>query len=113
MQALIKAVGVAQLVVEGQVSADTRAAPCFARRLRMKQTLTLFMRFPDGLRNAGFLNAWCRFRFSCLHFDAQRKAGLLRIYTEQVLEPQGVPNRLRVIDDRRNKVVRAPQREQR
>lgn len=98
----------AQLVVDGQVSADTRAASCFARRLRLKKTLTLFMMFPDGLRSAGSLNAWCRFRFSCLHFDAQRKAGLLRIYTEQVLEPQEVPNLLRVIDDRRNKVVRAP-----
>lgn len=82
---LIAQHGVPTLLADVAVVVEDVALMHMARRLGLKVWMTWFMMFPDELRNAGRLNAWQRFKFSCLHFVYKNKAGMLDAYRREVL----------------------------
>lgn len=68
------------------------AAHHFANRLNLKVWMTWFMMFPDELRNAGGLNSWARWKFSCLHFVMKNKSAMLEAYERDILKDQNSEN---------------------
>lgn len=76
---------------ELDVVVEDVAATHFSRRLGLDVRMTWFMMFPDELRNAGRLNAWQRWKFSCAHFVMKNKALMLEAYERDVLSPATAP----------------------
>ena len=85
INAMLEAEPLDDLLKEVDVIVEDVAAYHFAKRLGLKICLTWFMMFPDELRNAGGLNAWQRWKFSCLHFVMKNKAEMLEAYESEVL----------------------------
>lgn len=85
ISAMTKETPISELLKETDVRVEDVAAYHFARRLDLKVWLTWFMMFPDELRNAGRLNPWQRWKFSCAHFVMKNKAAMLLAYEREVL----------------------------
>ena len=60
--------------------------------------MTWFMMFPDELRNAGGLNRWQRWKFSCLHFVMKNKAAMIESYLRDELAEHERAEFLRIIE---------------
>lgn len=75
----------APLLDAAGIDVEDVAATHFVRTLGLKLWMTWFMMFPDELRNAGGLNRWQRWKFSCLHFVMKNKAGMVTAYAQEVL----------------------------
>jgi hypothetical protein len=67
------------------INVEDIAADHFAKSLGQRIWMTWFMMFPDELRNAGGLNRWQRWKFSCLHFVMKNKAAMIESYVEEML----------------------------
>lgn len=75
-----------KILTEIDTIVEDIAAHHFAKRLNLKIWLTWFMMFPDELTNAGGLNRWARWKFSCLHFVMKNKEAMLKVYETTVLK---------------------------
>lgn len=85
INAMIEEETLDRLLSEVDVVVEDVAASHFAKRLGLKVWMTWFMLFPDELRNAGGLNLWMRWKFSCAHFVMKNKAVMLEAYESEVL----------------------------
>lgn len=68
------------------INVEDIAADHFAKSLGQRIWMTWFMMFPDELRNAGGLNRWQRWKFSCLHFVMKNKAAMIESYKLEMLD---------------------------
>jgi hypothetical protein len=68
------------------INVEDIAAHHFAKSLGQRIWMTWFMMFPDELRNAGGLNRWQRWKFSCLHFVMKNKAAMIESYEHEMLD---------------------------
>lgn len=80
----IEAVGLPALLAGMPTVADDRATRVLADRLGLKTWMTWFIMFPDELRNAGRLDAWSRWKFSCLHSINKNKDLMLAAYEREL-----------------------------
>lgn len=71
------------------INVEDIAADHFAKSLGQRIWMTWFMMFPDELRNAGGLNRWQRWKFSCLHFVMKNKAAMIESYQHEMLDGEG------------------------
>jgi len=78
------------LLKEGGIGVEDKAAYYFAKRLGLRIWLTWFMMFPDELRNAGGLTRWQRWKFSCVHFTMKNKAAMLEAYAKESLRKDSI-----------------------
>jgi hypothetical protein len=77
----------ATVLAESGINVEDAAIYHFALRLGLRVWMTWFMMFPDELRNAGSLNAWQRWKFSCLHFVMKNKVAMIEAYRRELLLP--------------------------
>jgi hypothetical protein len=68
------------------------AAYELAKKLGMRIWMIWFMMFPDELRNAGGINAWVNWKFSCIHFVMKNKKLMLEAYEKDVLKLKHCPD---------------------
>jgi hypothetical protein len=80
----IDSVGLAVILADLQVVADDRATRYLTERLSLKTWMTWFIMFPDELRNAGGLNGWARWKFSCFHSINKDKGMMLAAYEREL-----------------------------
>lgn len=80
----IAAEGMDKMLEGLKVVADDRAASFMADKLGLKTWMTWFIMFPNELKNAGRLNAWSRWKFSCLHSINKNKALMLEAYEREL-----------------------------
>lgn len=71
------------------INVEDIAADHFAKANGQRIWMTWFMMFPDELRNAGGLNRWQRWKFSCLHFVMKNKAAMIESYQHEMLDGAG------------------------
>lgn len=89
--ALHKEQPIETLVSNLDVIVEDVAATYFARLLKLKVWMTWIMMFPDELRNAGRLNRWHRWKFSCAHFVMKNKAAMIDAYEREMLNASSIP----------------------
>ncbi len=87
-----------QVLSEIEIIVEDIAAFHFAKRLNLKILMTWFMMFPDEMRNAGKLNSWLKWKFSCAHFVMKNKVIMLDFYTKHLLRGKELTDFLRIIE---------------
>ena len=80
------------------INVEDIAADHFAKAIGQRIWMTWFMMFPDELRNAGGLNRWQRWKFSCLHFVMKNKAAMIESYQQEMLDCDGRERFLKALE---------------
>lgn len=80
------------------INVEDIAADHFAKAIGQRIWMTWFMMFPDELRNAGGLNRWQRWKFSCLHFVMKNKAAMIESYQQEMLDRDGRERFLKALE---------------
>jgi len=80
----IVSVGMPVILANLKVLADDRATRVLTERLGLKTWMTWFIMFPQELRNAGNLNRWARWKFSCFHSINKDKSMMLTAYEKEL-----------------------------
>ena len=80
------------------INVEDIAADHFAKAIGQRIWMTWFMMFPDELHNAGGLNRWQRWKFSCLHFVMKNKAAMIESYQQEMLDRDGRERFLKALE---------------